>query len=350
MLRSTDPVAVTKERILEVINEQDRERMADALEQLQKKGFNPDEDPDLTDHVEHLASRRKLKAAAQGRTTEILISRTGGVAFDRELWDLDEEYAASPKRKRIAGIPLVEEEEGVRYTDKPDRSHLIPKNMVSPHKRRPFGRLVGLRADANAAEVFQSSRPPGGGDAAESDAWLELRKNFKIPVPQRPQVMTFSEFFALVVTFATLNQDDLLRNLFDMFDSDGSGTLDEVEFLALWEAVSHDKQFFNQNAREAIEKFDTNGDGEIDWDEFQNMYRVTPFILYPVIRLRFKFRELLGTVNYDVIQRRKDFVDNYAKTHAGELPTKKVFQRKAPVLAHSGSGGFTYPVRYVAWV
>ena len=56
--------------------------------------------------------------------------------------------------------------------------------------------------------------------------------------------------------------------LFDEWDADGSGTIDEEEFVELAAAVCGNDPMFPGNFTTALEQFDSNDDGLLDFEEF----------------------------------------------------------------------------------
>ena len=59
----------------------------------------------------------------------------------------------------------------------------------------------------------------------------------------------------------------LLQFVFDSFDQDGSGALDEDEFMQVCTVVNNGAPTFPGNFGRALEEFDSNDDGMIDFDE-----------------------------------------------------------------------------------
>ena len=58
-----------------------------------------------------------------------------------------------------------------------------------------------------------------------------------------------------------------------MFDTDGSGKIDTKELDALLSGEEFKGIYTEEQLREAIAEVDTNGDGEIDFNEFMQMMR-----------------------------------------------------------------------------
>ena len=82
-------------------------------------------------------------------------------------------------------------------------------------------------------------------------------------------VLDFDEFLQALSTYCMFNKDQILRFCFDTFDADKSGTIEEDEFMAMCSAVSNSDPTFPGNFKNALERFDTNDDGLIDFEEFK---------------------------------------------------------------------------------
>lgn len=83
----------------------------------------------------------------------------------------------------------------------------------------------------------------------------------------------FNEFIGVCCTYCMYSKQEILRFTFDSFDDDGGGTLDEEEFMVLCKAVNNMNPTFPGNFTTALEEFDQNDDGLIDFDEFQILNR-----------------------------------------------------------------------------
>lgn len=66
-------------------------------------------------------------------------------------------------------------------------------------------------------------------------------------------------------------RDDYLRTAFDMFDKDKSGKIDKEELLQLLGGEGLNDCVPKDLLEKYIKEVDTNGDGEIDFEEFQEM-------------------------------------------------------------------------------
>ena len=81
--------------------------------------------------------------------------------------------------------------------------------------------------------------------------------------------LTFDEFILGVCIVCTLTRDQLLYFVFRCFDLDNSGGLSTHEFVLMSEAVNEaGGGFFDGNFAQLVDKFDANGDGNVDFGEF----------------------------------------------------------------------------------
>jgi len=95
----------------------------------------------------------------------------------------------------------------------------------------------------------------------------------------------------VVCTYSCFQEDDILKFGFDLFDEDGSGTIDEYEMKRLVEKVNgggegEEDEPPNGNLKKAIELIDKDGDGLLDFFEFVKLCKHLPLILYPAFRLQ----------------------------------------------------------------
>ena len=66
-------------------------------------------------------------------------------------------------------------------------------------------------------------------------------------------------------------KDQYLKAAFEMFDTDGSGKIDNKEVIALLNADELGGYASKNAISKALKEIDQNGDGEIDFDEFKQM-------------------------------------------------------------------------------
>lgn len=147
---------------------------------------------------------------------------------------------------------------------------------------------------------------------------------FALVDPEGTGILSFEMFFQIIVTYAMYTQEDIMRFSFTTFDKDSSGNLDEDEFMDLCKTISNADPMFPKNFKRALEEFDKNDDGLIDYNEFKAINRTYPMVLYPMFRLQESFwSAILGErfwKNKMVQKRREEEILEYQKTHGGALP------------------------------
>lgn len=137
-------------------------------------------------------------------------------------------------------------------------------------------------------------------------------------------LLDFSEYVRIFCIYCTYSKEEILQFVYNCFDADGSGTIDEEEFQLLAVTVNKASPMFPGNFQQALEEFDTNGDGLIDIDEFRILDRRYPMVLFPAFRLQDKLQKgSLSTSRWRDILRCRELrrvYNEYRKQHAGQMP------------------------------
>ncbi|MCQ2816650.1 MAG: protein kinase [archaeon] len=81
-------------------------------------------------------------------------------------------------------------------------------------------------------------------------------------------VIDYNEFLAATLTNSIENDEKALRDAFNMFDIDGSGKISKEEVATIFKSTP-DAEYI----KKIFKKYDKNGDGEIDFDEFMIMMK-----------------------------------------------------------------------------
>ena len=143
-------------------------------------------------------------------------------------------------------------------------------------------------------------------------------------------LLDFSEYVRVFCLYCTYSKEEILKFTFDTFDADGSGAIDEEEFMLLARTVSN-TPMFPANFGKALEEFDTDGDGLIDMDEFRILDRRYPMVLFPAFRLQDNLQKgSLSSKRWKTILQRRELrriYNEYRKTHDGQLPPLKCKQK-----------------------
>jgi calcium-dependent protein kinase len=81
----------------------------------------------------------------------------------------------------------------------------------------------------------------------------------------------YMEFIAATMDRKVYNKRELCWRAFSVFDRDGDGRISLAEFSQVLQDDSLQRSIGTDKLREMIQEFDLNGDGEIDFDEFMAM-------------------------------------------------------------------------------
>lgn len=81
----------------------------------------------------------------------------------------------------------------------------------------------------------------------------------------------YTEFIAATMDAQVYLRDDYMRTAFDMFDKDGSGKIDKAELVGILSNEDTENHVPKNQLMQYLEEIDQNGDGEIDFQEFQEM-------------------------------------------------------------------------------
>ena len=81
----------------------------------------------------------------------------------------------------------------------------------------------------------------------------------------------YMEFIAATMDRKLYNQREVCWRAFKMFDRDGNGTISIAEFAKVLQDDSVKKNLGEDKVAEMVKEFDLNGDGEIDFEEFMAM-------------------------------------------------------------------------------
>merc|ERR1712096_495954 len=125
--------------------------------------------------------------------------------------------------------------------------------------------------------------------------------------------------------------EDILQFVFQTFDKDSSGTIDEEEFMDLARTVNNADPLFPGNFKTALERFDVNEDGLLDYKEFKSINKDFPMVFYPAFRIQDKWHKCCLGEQFWVdsavnIQRRK-YNEDYMLSHGGALPPPTLKER-----------------------
>lgn len=134
----------------------------------------------------------------------------------------------------------------------------------------------------------------------------------------------FEEYVRILATYCMFTKDEILRFCFECFDKDGSNAIDENEFMQLCMVINNASPMFPGNFKKALEQFDVNDDGLIDYSEFCELERRYPIILFPAFRLQDSLQKgSLGESTWlKIIEdyNKSKRIEEYKTLHGGRLP------------------------------
>lgn len=145
----------------------------------------------------------------------------------------------------------------------------------------------------------------------------------------------FDEYVRVLTTYCMFSKDEILRFCFECFDVDGSGTIDEKEFVELCKTVNNANPTFPKNFKTALQEFDVNEDGLIDYGEFLEIERRYPLVLFPAFRLQDTMQKLsMGEFVWleiiaDYAENRR--IEEYRATHGGRAPPEPFMKRMTKI-------------------
>ncbi|KAL4147664.1 hypothetical protein PRNP1_011418 [Phytophthora ramorum] len=134
----------------------------------------------------------------------------------------------------------------------------------------------------------------------------------------------FEEFVHATVLYCMYTRDEILHFAFDTFDPAATGSIGDKELRRLVGIVNDGQSQFSGNINNALSEFDRNKDGVIDFEEFKNMNKRFPMLLFPCFRLQDRMQKsTLGDSHWLQLHKRlyeRLKLENYQRKHNGALP------------------------------
>ena len=141
-------------------------------------------------------------------------------------------------------------------------------------------------------------------------------------VTKDQRYLSFDEYLRCVVSFAALTPRELYEFVFTLYDSDGSGSLDDKEFAKMSQEMQSKQFSFPKNVAHAIQSMITSADyraakcedGLVDVDDFMQFARLCPVAFYPIFNFQMNVRRAtLGEAYWSHLVGRKLKVQELVK-------------------------------------
>ncbi|EGZ30275.1 hypothetical protein PHYSODRAFT_475240 [Phytophthora sojae] len=151
-------------------------------------------------------------------------------------------------------------------------------------------------------------------------------------VPESQKFLSFDQYLLCVVSFAVLTKPELYQYVFDLYDADQSGALDEREVTKMSLELQSKQFHFPANVTAAINMLQgkegraalTPDDGLVDLGEFMKFAKSFPVAFYPIMNMQKNVREsTLGESYWSRITANKLRVQelvSYMRRHHGAIP------------------------------
>ncbi|KAJ0400476.1 hypothetical protein ATCC90586_003948 [Pythium insidiosum] len=148
--------------------------------------------------------------------------------------------------------------------------------------------------------------------------------------------LSFDEYLLCVASFASLTPPELYQFVFDLYDDDKSGSLDEHEFAKMSKELQSKQFSFPKNVANAIRMMEGlepsaalrdrgfTGDGLVDLPEFMRFARLFPVAFFPILNVQRNVRiASLGERRWSNLVARKLKIQSlvsHMRRHYGATP------------------------------
>lgn len=142
------------------------------------------------------------------------------------------------------------------------------RKATAPVRKGPF--LPGMKdpaASAGAAEELEEQGEDDWGDKIENlMSRFSIPRDLAVATLHRTQGHGGKAVMELGLDVTRNSEEAEIRDLFNLIDEDGSGTLEASEIQGLAKELG--KPMTDVEVQDAMEEMDADGSGEVDWEEF----------------------------------------------------------------------------------
>lgn len=131
--------------------------------------------------------------------------------------------------------------------------------------------FLGIDKDGNGTLSFDELEE--GLRRMEVANWESIYESLKAADTDKSGEIDYTEFIAATLDSQVYMKEEYLKAAFNMFDTDGSGKIDNEEVKDLLNNDELKNLASKEAIQTALEEIDQNGDGEIDFEEFKEMMK-----------------------------------------------------------------------------
>ncbi|KAH7488214.1 hypothetical protein KRP22_009146 [Phytophthora ramorum] len=298
------------------------------------------------------AEDNKRKKSSDATTKKIAAPKRGSSADDKG------QTTAPPKRSSSAGKKLGADQGGTKGKAKDPEEDANGLYNVLVQTRRCEELCSGL--GLTMSDIRKMKRKYDDNDMYHSGEITQTELFFMIREERRPltvgilrlgdvledqKFLSFDQYLLCVVTFAVFTKPELYQFVFDLYDDDQSGALDEREFTKM-SLELQSKQFqFSANVTMAVKMLGNKegraafapDDGLMDLGEFMKFAKNFPVAFYPIMNMQKNVRaSTLGESRWSRITANKLKVQqlvSYMRQHRGGIPPLSVRESIANVFS-----------------
>jgi calcium-dependent protein kinase len=146
--------------------------------------------------------------------------------------------------------------------------HNIPHNEEIKELERAF-RFIDENGDGRLTKEELINGQIKYMGKTENEAFIEVDKIFKQVDADRNGYIEYEEFIRACIKKETLFDDKYLKFAFSFFDKDGSGQITVSEIKEVF--CGGNKNVNHEDLERLINEVDTNGDGQVSYEEFKEM-------------------------------------------------------------------------------